>query len=269
MKEKNNMFNTFFKSIYDVGYFSISARRGIKRAIIYMILLTIMLGGIKGIFLGRTYYKQVSKISYIFQQNDYNIYIENNKLNTDNSPIIFKDIDKLVLYIDDKKSVSDKLDNIKGITPNSTKLLILKDGIVFENIDNTYVAEYSKFLNCKSISGNTIKSYIKNLRVIFPIIFITANILIEFVILLVDYFIIVTIASLISLFMKMIIRYGALWALVIYASTLPLIIVTILEIIRPDVDFEVTFIVGTLTYIIIIFKSIKAEIIERFSKKRL
>ena len=85
--------------------------------------------------------------------------------------------------------------------------------------------------------------------------------------LLVDYLIIVTVASLISLFMKMIVRYGALWSLTIYASTLPLILVTVLEVIRPDVDFEVTFIIGTLTYLIIIFKNIKADIIEKFSRK--
>lgn len=269
MKGKTNIFNTFIRSIYDVSSFSVSAKRGFKRAVMYMLLLTIILGGIKGIFLGRNYYKQVSKISYILQKNYYNMYIYNNELNTDNSPIMFKDIDKLSLYIDDKKTVTDKLDNINETAYDNSNLLILKDGIIYKNIDNTYTVKYSTFLNGKSINNIELQSYIKKLNFIFPIIFIISKILIMLVNLLVDYLIIVTIASLIALFMKMVVKYGALWSLVIYASTLPLIIVTILEIIRPDVDFETTFIIGTLTYMIIIFKSIKAEIIARFIKKEL
>lgn len=269
MKEKVNIFNTFVKSIYDVSSFSISAKRGVKRAVIYMLLLIIILGGIKGILLGRNYFKQVNEISYIFQKNYYNMYINNNELNTDNAPIMFKSINNLLLYIDDENTVTDKLDGISEATYDSNNLLILKDGIVYENFEDTYIVKYSTFLKGKSIDNTTMQSYIKKLNVIFPIIFIVANIVITLINLLVDYLIIVTVASLISLFMKMVIRYGALWSLTIYASTLPLIIVTILEIIRPEVDFEVTFVIGTLTYLIIIFKSIKAEIIERFTKKRL
>lgn len=267
MKEKTNIFNTFVRSIYDVSSFSVSARKGIKRAVMYMLLLTIILGGLKGTILGWNYSKQVSEISYILQQNDYNIHIENNELNTDYSPIMFRGIYKLTLYIDDEKTITDKLDYIDA-ADNDTNLLILKDGIVLENIEDKYIAKYSTFLNGKDISNDTMKSFIKRLKIIFPISYIAINIAIMFMNLLVDYLIIVTIASLISLFMKMIVRYGALWSLTIYASTLPLIIVTVLEVIRPDVDFEVTFVVGTLTYLIIIFKNIKADIIEKFSRKR-
>lgn len=268
MKEKTNIFSTFIRSIYDVSYFSVSAKRGIRRAIIYMLLLIIIFGGIKGIFLGRNYYKQVSRVSYLLQQGENNIYIENNELNAYNSPIIFKDIDNLLLYIDDKKTVTDKLDNINEIAYDND-LLILRDGIVYKDIDDTYIMKYDTILNGKDISNIMMKSYIKKLNVIFIIIFALYNISSTLINLLIDYLIIVTIASLISIFMKMIVRYRALWALTIYASTLPLIIVTILEIIRPNVDFGATFIIGTLTYLIIIFKNIKADIIERFSKKRL
>lgn len=267
MKEKTNIFNTFVRSIYDVSSFSVSARKGIKRAVMYMLLLTIILGGIKGIILGRNYYKQVSEISYILQQNDYNINIENNELNTDDSPIMFRGINKLTLYIDDEKTITDKLDYMDVAADDYTNLLILKDGIILENIDDKYIAKYSTFLNGKNISNNTLKLFIKKLKVIFPISYIVVNIFNMLINLLVDYLIIVTVASLISLFMKMIVRYGALWSLTIYASTLPLILVTVLEVIRPDVDFEVTFIIGTLTYLIIIFKNIKADIIEKFSRK--
>ena len=140
MKEKTNIFNTFVKSIYDVSSFSVSTRKGIKRAVMYMLLLTIILGGIKGIILGRNYYKQVSEISYILQQKDYNINIENNELNTNDSPIMFRGINKLTLYIDDEKTITDKLDYMDVAADDYTNLLILRDGIILENIDDKYIA---------------------------------------------------------------------------------------------------------------------------------
>ena len=56
MKEKVNIFNTFVKSIYDVSSFSISAKRGVKRAVIYMLLLIIILVDITNIFIDHSYF---------------------------------------------------------------------------------------------------------------------------------------------------------------------------------------------------------------------
>lgn len=268
MKEKTNIFETFIRSIYDISSFSVSARRGIKRAVMYVLLLTIILGGIKSIFLGADYYRQISKISSSLEQNDYNIHIENNELSIDASPIIFDDNDKLAVYIDDEKTMADKFEFNDELAYYNTNVLVLKDGIIVENFDDRYIAEYDTFLNGKVIDNGRMKSLIKEAKVIFCAAFFGVNVVSMLLNLLIDYLIIVTIASLISLFMKMIVKYAALWALAIYSSTLPLIIVTALEIVRPDADFEATFIVGTLTYLILIFKNIKIDIIEKFNKKR-
>lgn len=268
MKEKTNIFETFIRSIYDISSFSVSARRGIKRAVMYALLLTIILGGIKSIFLGSDYYRQISKISSSLEQNDYNIHIENNQLSIDKSPIIFDHNDKLTVYINDEKTFDDKSEFKDELADNNTKVLVLKDGIVIESFDDRYISEYSTFLNGKVIDNSKMKSLIKEVKVIFCAAFFGINIISMIINLLIDYLIIVTIASLISLFMKMIVKHTALWALAIYSSTLPLIIVTVLQIVRPDADFEATFIIGTLTYLILIFKNIKIDIIERFNKKR-
>jgi len=77
--------------------------------------------------------------------------------------------------------------------------------------------------------------------------------------------IIVAVASIFTIFMKMVVKYRALYSLTLYASTLPLIIQTILETVNPNIDFNVMFIMGTLTYVILILKYIKDEIIKNLN----
>lgn len=83
---------------------------------------------------------------------------------------------------------------------------------------------------------------------------------IRFINLLINCVIVTTIALLFTLFMKMIVKYIALYSLILYAATLPLIIQTGLETIFPEINFDTMFIIGTLTYVILILKYIKDEI---------
>ena len=73
------------------------------------------------------------------------------------------------------------------------------------------------------------------------------------------------VAIIFTVFMRMVVKHIALYSLTLYAATLPLIIQTILEIINPSINFDVTFIIGTLTYVVLILKYIKDEIIRKYS----
>ena len=77
--------------------------------------------------------------------------------------------------------------------------------------------------------------------------------------------IVVTVASLFTIFMKMIVKYAALYSLTLYAATLPLIIQIILEAVNPNISFDTMFIIGTLTYVVLILKYIKDEIIKNLN----
>ena len=77
--------------------------------------------------------------------------------------------------------------------------------------------------------------------------------------------IVVMVASLFTILMKMVVKYTALYSLTLYAATLPLIIQTILEAVNPNISFDVMFIIGTLTYVILILKYIKDEIIKNLN----
>lgn len=76
-----------------------------------------------------------------------------------------------------------------------------------------------------------------------------------------DCLIVAVVASIFTIFMQMIVKYLALYSLTLYAATLPLIFETILEIVNPNINFDTMFIMGTLTYVILILKYIKDEII--------
>ena len=88
---------------------------------------------------------------------------------------------------------------------------------------------------------------------------------IAFLNLLFNCLIVVTVTSLFTIFMKMIVKYTALYSLTLYAATLPLIIQIILEAVNPNISFDTMFIIGTLTYVVLILKYIKDEIIKKLS----
>lgn len=73
------------------------------------------------------------------------------------------------------------------------------------------------------------------------------------------------VSSIFTIFMKMIVKYLALYSLTLYAATLPVIIQTILEGFNPNIDFSTMFIIGTLTYVVLILKHIKDEIIKNMN----
>ncbi|WP_238948173.1 DUF1189 family protein [Clostridium sp. YIM B02569] len=73
------------------------------------------------------------------------------------------------------------------------------------------------------------------------------------------------VAALFTVFLRMVVKYIALYSLTLYAATLPLIIQIILEIANTNISFDTMFIVGTLTYVILILKYIKDEIIRNYT----
>jgi len=94
---------------------------------------------------------------------------------------------------------------------------------------------------------------------------IIINFGIDFFGLLFNCLIVVSVALLFTIFMKMIVKYMALYSLTLYAATLPLIIKTLLETVNPNINFDTMFIIGTLTYVILVLKYIKDELIKNIS----
>lgn len=263
MKERTNFFKIFITSIYDLDAFIKYAKEGLLKGIIYILILCIALGALKGGVLG---YRIVNEIFYISD------YIKDNK----NSNILNKDgeleigsnisnIDNRV-YLDDTLTINNEteLENLF----NNNDLLVLKDGIAFNNYGDIHILNYNKISKDlyidEGITGNTKNKIITSvlLRLILM------NIIDMVKTLVINYIIVVIAGLLISIFMRMLVKYKALWLIVMYSSTLPLIIVTIFNILKPNIDFNITFIAGCLTYVIILLKYIKSQIIANITKQK-
>ena len=104
-----------------------------------------------------------------------------------------------------------------------------------------------------------------NIEMIIFIYTIGIDFAMAFINLLFNCLIVVMVASLFTIFMRMVVKYTALYSLTLYAATLPLIIQTILETVNADINFDTMFIIGTLTYVVLILKYIKDEILKNLT----
>lgn len=101
-----------------------------------------------------------------------------------------------------------------------------------------------------------------NIEIISYIYIISWDFGLVFFNLLFNCIIVVMIALISTIFMNMVVKYTALYSITLYAATLPLTIQTILEAVNTNISFDAMFIVSTLTYVILILKYIKDEIIK-------
>ena len=106
------------------------------------------------------------------------------------------------------------------------------------------------------IYGFELRGFVSQIIVIFGT---------DFVQLLFDCLVVVSVSLLFSILMRLVVKYIALYSLTLYAATLPLIIKTILEAINPNINFNAMFIIGTLTYVVLILKHIRDEIINNYT----
>lgn len=263
MGNKTNFFKKFITSIYDIDVCSKYIKEGIFRAIIYMILMTIMVSSIKS---GIMVYSINKNISGIINkvENDKSFYIENGELNLNNEPIAFEN-NNILVYIDDKDTIEESWKLNSRIYTQDISILWLKNGMVFYNNSNIYKMNYKDFLGNENVNPGQLRNILDNIKIKLGIISFKATIGIELWGMLLNSLIITMIASLIAIFMKMIIKYSALYSIVIYASTLPFIIKIILESFNSRVNLDSVFIIGTVTYIIFILRHIKAQIIGKIN----
>ena len=263
MNSKTSFFKIFINSIYDINVFTEYAKEGIMKAIIYILIVCSGIGIVKGGILGYKLNSGISSITRYLQSNGKNISIKNGLLTLDSN---ITNVDSYI-YLDEDKMINQDIDYKNIFYDGKIDLLILKDGIAFNNYGSIYVLNYNDIFKSEDVNAQTIINAANSLSLVIIGIVIVINIIELIKDLVFNYIIIVTAALLISIFMKMVVKYKALWSLVIYASTLPLIILTILNLLKPNIDFDFTFIGGTLAYVILTLQHIKHEIIQKLSKR--
>ena len=264
MKEKTGFLKIFITSIYDVNVFSQYAKEGLLKAIIYILIIFAGIGIVKGGTLGYRVNRGFSAITNYLQSNEKKVLIKDGMLTLDSN---ITNADNHI-YLDKDKTINEDIDFKDIFYDNKIDLLLLKDGIAFNNYGSIYIVSYIDIFRDSYVTSDTIISRGDSFSVVIIVGFILLNIAETLKSLSFNYLIVVTAALLVSMFMKMVVKYKALWSLVIYSSTLPLIIITFLNIVKPNINFDFTFIGGAFSYVVITLKHIKNEIIQKLSKGR-
>ncbi len=221
MKNKS-FFEKFKNSIYNIREFQNYIREGVGRAILYALILSIIVGGIKGITTTFTLNKDINLAIQTLEDDKNKFKIENGTLDLVTSPLKIENGNTLI-YLDESKDISQS-EELKNITVHvDSYILILKDGIVTnsEVMLGFSQAKYSDFLGGMIITNDNI---VETLRLSSKFIYVIApmvTILETFITLIMDALIIVTMLLLTNFIFKLGLRFSQLFSLAIYAATLP------------------------------------------------
>lgn len=258
---RDNFFVKLKNNIYNMSTFAEYAKGGIKKSILYAFILSLIIGGIQGVFMGFKMKNSIDKSVTEFNDSKYDFSIKNGILKMDNTPVEF-DEDGMIVYIDSKDALnqSSKIENeyIHG----DMYVAFLKDGI------KVGTNGISKEMLYKDIFEGeyTNKDIIDDLKLVGTIVVpLTAiSIIVQYFITgLLNYLLIAAISIIIGMFMGLRMKSSAMYSLAIYASTLPSIILIPFRVIRPDVYFDTAFIAGTVIYIIFILRYIKKDLLKK------
>ena len=156
MKNKS-FFEKFKNSIYNIREFPQYIREGVGKAILYALILSIIVGGIKGITTTFTLSNDINLAIQTLEDDKYKFKIENGTLDLVTSPLKIENGNTLI-YLDDNMDISQS-EELKNITVHlDSYILILKDGIVTnsEVMLGFSQAKYGDFLGGMIITNDNI-----------------------------------------------------------------------------------------------------------------
>lgn len=266
MKGKTDFFKKFITSIYDLRFFPEYIQEGLKKTIIYGFCICLIFGTVKGIFLANRINSEADSFYNKLNNYKYDIRIKDGNLSSSQSPIVLKNKDTFV-YLDSSINSEDSA-NIKSMSVNQNiNLLFLKDGLVLKSDKINKKLMYKNYVNDIALGTDTADKMFTKIKLITigsAFLFTIAD---TFLSLIINCVIVACITSLVAIFMKMIVKYLALFSIAVYAATLPLIITTILESFNLGVNLDIVFIVGNTIYVCFCLFNIKQELINNLKKK--
>lgn len=130
MKKNNTIFlKKFVTSIYDINVFSKYAKEGIIKSIIYILIVCIGIGIVKGGALGYKLNCGINTITNYLQASKKSINIKDGLLTSDSG---IRDLNNYI-HLDTDKMINEDIDLKSVFYDSNIGLLILKDGIEFNN----------------------------------------------------------------------------------------------------------------------------------------
>lgn len=258
---KTNIFNKIKNSVLNIKSPPSYMKEGLLRAILYAMVLCLILSIANG---GRAIYdikSNIDSFEEFVSSEDYEFTIKDGVLDIKTSETKIEE-GKVLYYIDDEVSIGRKEEVRSKAIHYNNYILILKDGIVISSdiIGVTGKSDlalyYKDNLQTESLNNKDILNALPLFRGVASVVSIIAIVINTFLSYIIDSLFIALMLLFTSYTLRLKLRYKELFSLTIYAATLPIIIVTILRIIMPNVYFGTAKMIGTLIYTFLILKDI-------------
>ncbi|MEQ8154185.1 MAG: DUF1189 domain-containing protein [Clostridiaceae bacterium] len=257
-----NIFNKFIYSIIDIKSYLVFLREKTANGILYILLLSIVFGGIKGYGAAgevKTYFNNAR--TYI-EQNKSNFKLQNGKmtigdkaiLKEDGNTLLFIDTSYDYSQYDQKKLAQLNLENYL------TSTLIFRDMMIINNNGKQTVEKFSDFNF--NIDADMAISLLSSTNIVSAAL-ITIIVLQGFIgnLLLAVILAVTGLAS--AYWLKSKIRFKGLYRISLYALTLPIIMDMVLFLLKVSVPFfDIIYFVIALTYVQKAIKLINTEVSE-------
>ncbi|WP_338609109.1 DUF1189 family protein [Clostridium baratii] len=257
--KKDNFFVKLKNNIYNMSTFQNYVKDGFLSAILYALILSLILGGIKGFYVGVQTRNQISESVQEIKDPSNEFSIKNGELSIKRNPTNI-DVGNTIIYVDSNIDLkhSEELRNI--YIHGDSYILVLKDGLRIGSGEMSKDFTY-KTLMMDNLNNEELANQLNTMEVIIVPVMTLVNMVQHLVDMLLNCLMATAIAIIIGTFMGLRMKVSAIYSLAIYASTLPSLILLPLSIVRPYIMFDVPFVIGTTIYMIFILKYIKNEII--------
>ena len=264
MECKTGIIKRFVNSIYNVDEFPKYVKYGVAKAVVYALILSLFIGGVKGTFKFIDMNNRMNEVSDMINQDEYNFKVSNNYLELDNSPIMFED--NRVLFYVNKDIKIDEADDLRKITVNEDiNFLVLKDGLFiktngdYDNIGDIKLY-YSEMSIDKDITNSDIVNIIKSSKPMMCILIIGSYIFQGFFMYIISAFFIAVLTIIPSKLLGVNYRLSDLFSLVIYAYTLPNLLVMVLNMIFSNILFDTAGMIGAMVYTYLAIRNVRSKI---------
>lgn len=257
---KRNFFVKLKNNVYNIKTFSDYIKEGLGRAILYAIILSLILGGIQGIYTGVKTKNAIKSSIEELNNPNYEFSIKDGILHTKKNPIKVED-GNTVIYLDSNKKLNEA-DSFKDeYIQSDMYVLLLKDGIEVGSGSLSQTISY-KDSAFNELNNEILKEQLQIVgKFILPVIVIVM-IVQYFINYMLNCLIVSAFSMIIGMFMGLRMRGSAMYSLAIYAGTLPNLLLLPFSLIRPDIYFDVAFSVGTIIFSVFVLRNIKYELLK-------
>lgn len=220
IQEKNlNFFTRIINSVEGIKHYKYILKETVGKAIIYLLLLSLILGVVASIRTSIIANTEISKLIHVYTNDLPNFELKNGELNVEgNMPMVLSEDRDYYVVIDTTNNT-----NPKVLDSYDKGLLILKDRMIEKRNTAQFQTIDFKALQGVTINKSVINNYLPITKLIIPFIYIV-NILGYFLGGLLSALFLALVALIINAIFRTDLKYGEIYIIAIYALTTPMII---------------------------------------------